>query len=96
MYGVTPLVAVSRAEYFTLTIPAGKLVVVIVGGGLAAARIAGVDEIYRDEDKWTRMCVMNIANMGKFSSDRTILEYAKDVWNLKPCPIQIPNAHGPQ
>jgi len=55
-----------------------------------------VDEIYRDEDKWTRMCVMNIANMGKFSSDRTILEYAKDVWNLKPCPIQIPNAHGPQ
>ena len=55
-----------------------------------------VDEVYRDEDRWGRMCVMNIANMGKFSSDRTILEYAKDVWNLKPCPIQIPNAHGPQ
>jgi starch phosphorylase len=48
-----------------------------------------VDEIYADPDKWTRMCLMNIANMGKFSSDRTILEYAREVWNLKPCPISM-------
>jgi starch phosphorylase len=55
-----------------------------------------VDETYRDQDKWTRMCILNIANMGRFSSDRTILEYAKDVWHVKPCPIQLPDQHGPQ
>jgi starch phosphorylase len=49
-----------------------------------------VDETYQDEDKWTRMVLMNIANMGKFSSDRTILEYSRDVWNIKPCPIELP------
>ena len=48
-----------------------------------------VDEVYRDQATWSRMCLMNIANMGQFSSDRTILEYAKDIWNLKPCPIAI-------
>jgi starch phosphorylase len=37
---------------------------------------------------------MNIANMGKFSSDRTILEYSREVWNLKPCPVEMPGKHG--
>jgi starch phosphorylase len=50
-----------------------------------------VDEVYRNPDQWERMCLMNIANMGKFSSDRTILEYANEVWHIKPCPIAIPN-----
>ena len=49
-----------------------------------------VDETYRDQDKWDRMVVMNIANMGKFSSDRTIMEYSREVWNIKPCPINLP------
>jgi starch phosphorylase len=35
---------------------------------------------------------MNVACSGKFSSDRTILEYARDVWNIKPVPIDI-NVH---
>ena len=53
-----------------------------------------VDRAYRDPERWTRMCVANIANMGRFSSDRTVLDYARDIWNVKPCPIQLP-ADGP-
>jgi starch phosphorylase len=51
-----------------------------------------VDEVYRNQDQWDRMCLMNIANMGKFSSDRTIWEYANEVWHLKPCPIDMPGS----
>jgi starch phosphorylase len=39
-------------------------------------------EAYRDENKWNQMAVLNTAGAGKFSSDRTICEYAKDIWNL--------------
>ena len=42
---------------------------------------------YRDRAKWATMAIHNIARSGKFSSDRTILEYAKDIWNAKPCPV---------
>ena len=41
-----------------------------------------VDTDYRDRMKWAKKCFMNIAGSGKFSSDRTILEYAKDIWNI--------------
>lgn len=41
-----------------------------------------VDTDYRDQLKWAKKCWMNIAGAGKFSSDRTILEYAKDIWNI--------------
>ncbi len=41
-----------------------------------------VDEVYQDPDEWYRMAILNVANMGKFSSDRTILEYARDIWGL--------------
>ena len=37
---------------------------------------------YRDIDKWNRMSLINIAKAGAFSSDRTIAEYAKDIWNI--------------
>ena len=40
------------------------------------------------------MCVMNIANMGFFSSDRTIREYAEEIWNIEPCPIELPHIKG--
>jgi starch phosphorylase len=43
-----------------------------------------VDELYQQPDEWTRRCVMNIASMGYFSSDRTIQEYADDIWHVKP------------
>lgn len=48
-----------------------------------------VDEAYADQDRWARMCIMNIANMGKFSTDRTIAEYAENVWGVKPCHIDL-------
>jgi len=46
-----------------------------------------VAETYRDKDKWTRMSIMNVAGMGKFSSDRTIREYCREIWNAKPLHI---------
>eukprot|EP00794_Sanderia_malayensis_P020585 gene20585-22616_t len=42
-----------------------------------------VSEVFRDQSAWLQMCVMNIASSGKFSSDRTILEYAKEIWNVE-------------
>jgi starch phosphorylase len=42
-----------------------------------------VDAVYRDTEEWTRRSIMNVAHMGKFSSDRTIREYAKQIWNVK-------------
>jgi len=44
-------------------------------------------DLYADPDGWTRKAILNIAGSGKFSSDRTIAEYAADIWNVKPCPI---------
>ena len=40
-----------------------------------------VEETYRDQAKWTRMSILNVARMGKFSTDRTIAEYNRDIWN---------------
>jgi len=47
------------------------------------------DEAYKDRTRWTRMAVMNVANSGKFSSDRTIREYAGEIWRLKQVPIEM-------
>lgn len=44
-------------------------------------------DLYDDRDAWTRKAVINVAASGKFSSDRTILEYARDIWGATPCPI---------
>jgi starch phosphorylase len=43
-----------------------------------------VGDIYRDEKRWTRMSILNTARMGKFSSDRAILEYCEKVWEVGP------------
>lgn len=43
-----------------------------------------VDEAYRDQRKWTKMSIMNTAGSHYFSSDRTIHEYARDIWNIQP------------
>ncbi|OPX47659.1 glycogen/starch/alpha-glucan phosphorylase [Clostridium thermobutyricum] len=43
-----------------------------------------VFKAYKYSEKWAKMCFMNTCNAGIFSSDRTILEYAKDIWNIKP------------
>ena len=42
-----------------------------------------IQELYSDKTKWNTMCLMNVAKSGYFSSDRTIEEYVRDIWNLK-------------
>jgi glycogen phosphorylase len=44
-------------------------------------------ELYSDPDAWARMAIVNVAGSGKFSSDRTIGEYATDIWKVKACPV---------
>jgi len=44
-------------------------------------------ELYADPDEWTRRAILNVAASGKFSSDRTIAEYATQIWEVKPCPV---------
>src|SRR5690606_30354146 len=43
-----------------------------------------VDLAYRDKAAWAKMAILNTARMGKFSSDRTIAEYARDIWKIEP------------
>ncbi len=43
-----------------------------------------VDTAFKDKTRWAQMAILNTARMGKFSSDRTISEYARDIWHLKP------------
>ncbi len=47
-----------------------------------------VDAAYADQDRWAKMVVHNLANAGRFSSDRTIAEYAKDIWGTKPVSVK--------
>ena len=47
-----------------------------------AAAQKKVEEAYRDEDRWARMAMMNVACSGKFTSDRTIQEYVDEIWKL--------------
>jgi starch phosphorylase len=49
-----------------------------------------VEKAYMDRDFWDRAAVLNIANMGRFSSDRSIRDYAKGIWNVAPIPVVIP------
>jgi starch phosphorylase len=51
-----------------------------------AAYVACQDEasrVYQDREEWARRAILNTAGMGKFSSDRTIAEYARDIWNVE-------------
>ena len=48
---------------------------------------AKVDEAYRDQARWTRMSILNTAGSGFFSSDRTISQYAKEIWDIQACPL---------
>src|SRR5262249_40640914 len=48
---------------------------------------ARVTALYADPEAWARKAIINVACSGKFSSDRTIAEYAGDIWRAKPCPV---------
>jgi starch phosphorylase len=44
-------------------------------------------DLYSDPASWSSKAILNVASSGKFSSDRTIAEYAADIWNAKACPV---------
>jgi len=46
-----------------------------------------LQELYSDPDAWLRKAILNVAGSGKFSSDRSVAEYAAEIWNTKPCPV---------
>ena len=48
---------------------------------------AAVGQLYVQSDAWTRKAILNVAGSGKFSSDRTILGYAHDIWKVFSCPV---------
>jgi starch phosphorylase len=43
--------------------------------------------LYRDREEWARKAILNVAGSGKFSSDRTIAQYASEIWHARPCPV---------
>ncbi len=49
-----------------------------------------VEAAYQDKEHWARMSILNCANSGKFSTDRTINDYNRDIWKLEPVPVQYP------
>ncbi|XP_072996622.1 alpha-glucan phosphorylase, H isozyme [Typha latifolia] len=46
-----------------------------------------VDEAYKDTKRWLKMSILSTAGSGKFSSDRTIAQYAEEIWDIKACPV---------
>ncbi len=48
-----------------------------------------INQMYKDEKAWARMVMINVANAGKFSSDRTIQEYVDDIWKLKKVHVEL-------
>jgi starch phosphorylase len=46
----------------------------------------GLVELYANPEQWARKAILNVAGSGNFSSDRTIAQYAREIWNAKPCP----------
>jgi starch phosphorylase len=48
-----------------------------------------VSKVFRDKKRWTRMAILNVARMGKFSSDRSIKEYSKEIWKVRPLPVKL-------
>ncbi|GIY65907.1 glycogen phosphorylase, muscle form [Caerostris extrusa] len=55
-----------------------------------------VNQVYQNGNEWTVMAIKNIASSGFFSSDRTIEEYARDIWGVKPTREKLPDPHDPQ
>lgn len=48
-------------------------------------------KVYNNKDEWAKKCILNIARMGKFSSDRTIKQYAEEIWHVKEVDVDFSN-----
>jgi starch phosphorylase len=48
-----------------------------------------VSQAYRDREHWTRMSILNVARMGKFSSDRAVREYCQEIWHIDPVKVEL-------
>ncbi|RZC37387.1 hypothetical protein BDFB_011167, partial [Asbolus verrucosus] len=55
-----------------------------------------VSNVYQNQAKWVEMAINNIASSGKFSSDRTIIEYGKDIWGVEASYEKLPAPHEPR
>jgi starch phosphorylase len=53
-----------------------------------------VGRAYLDPENWSRMSILNVARMGKFSSDRAIREYCRDIWHIEPVPVNVDGGAG--
>ena len=49
-----------------------------------------VEEAYRDEEGWARSALLNVSKSGKFTSARTIEEYAMEIWHLEKVKVEVP------
>ena len=50
---------------------------------------AWISKVYRDKKTWIKMSILNTARMGKFSSDRSIMDYSRKIWDVKPVPVEL-------
>ncbi|RXN01301.1 hypothetical protein EOD39_7212 [Acipenser ruthenus] len=55
-----------------------------------------VNDLYKNPKEWTKTVIKNIAGSGKFSSDRTIAEYAREIWGVEPSDVKIPPPNEPR
>ena len=48
-----------------------------------------MSQAYQNPEQWSKMSILNVARMGKFSSDRSIREYCQDIWGIEAVPIEL-------